>query len=139
MKGDLTNVELRTVRINTDLENHSTLKIFEDALNKLPEDEQILLWCHFDWNMSAQRQQLGETGDRAWIRKLSRFTIEYFDKFIDCLHESYYSGFGLKFGFDYLKSLKIVLVEGYMVRRTFARVLVLLRRKHGDISSNSES
>ncbi|PON43522.1 hypothetical protein PanWU01x14_272950 [Parasponia andersonii] len=34
-----------------ELENRSTLKKFKDIVKRLPEDEQIMLWCHYDWEM----------------------------------------------------------------------------------------
>lgn len=70
--------------------------------------------------------------------QISRFTTEYFEKFVDWLAN----------GFSYLEDQKfiyqdsfpkITIVEGYMVPRTLARTFVLLLRKYGDISSNSKS
>ncbi|PON92660.1 Phospholipase-like [Trema orientale] len=154
LTGDLRDVELKTVKIGIDLEkkglinkaltgkeleNQSSMKIFKDIVNRLPEDEQIMLWCHYDWDMSAQLQPLGETGDKAWLQKLSRFTKEYFDKFMDWLNESSYSERALKLNFNNLLGSEIVFVEGYMVPRALANVLVSLLRTHGDISSSSKS
>ncbi|PON92662.1 hypothetical protein TorRG33x02_115220, partial [Trema orientale] len=92
-------IELKTVKIDTDikdkllhsitstgkeLENRSALKKFKDIIKRLPEDEQIMLWCHYDWVMLAQyqHQRPGETGDMACM-DIQKLSTEYFEKFMD--------------------------------------------------------
>ena len=137
LKGDLRNVELKTVKIG---KTGKELKKFEDVIKRLPEDEQIMLWYHFDWDMSTQPDQLvGGIEEMPWIRKLSRFTTQYFERFIAWLNESYSDQKTLKLKFNYLLGSEIASIEGYLVPRTWARILVLLLRKYKDISSNSQS
>lgn len=117
----------------------SELKI-NDIIDKLPKNEAIVLLCELNWPFRPQIY-LEWKNDTINFRNqilLSRFNREYFEKFMDWLD-----------GFCYLESLKldgkfsfegeIVVVEGYMVYRTLARVLILLLRKHGDVSSDSRS
>lgn len=141
-------MELKTGRINgvenEERENASIGNKFRDIIKMLPEYEQITMWRDFDWDMVVDQSQqsegenLGDDQPSTWVRRLSRFSVESFENFISWLYEFYYSE-RLKKNFSDLLNLDVVNVEGYMIPRYLARILVLLLRNHGDISCNSES
>ena len=115
--------------------NHYTLKLRDLIEKLLPEDEKVVLPCDFNWSSIYERQQREEIS--VCIPKLSRFTTKYFERFVNWLNEFHHLEAQEIQYFDL--ELDIVTVAGYKVPKFFSRILVLLLRKYGDISTNSES
>ncbi|PON92653.1 Phospholipase-like [Trema orientale] len=143
MHGD-GNIE--TVKINDrrgkKVESGSTLK-FKATVDNLPEDEKAVFESCFGWNASIfdWKQRLASSRGPhltpSTTPKLSRFTREYFERLIDWLGGYYYfERQELKY---HKKHVEFVVVGRYTVPRNLSRILVLMLRKHGDISSHSES
>ncbi|PON92658.1 Protein kinase C-like, phorbol ester/diacylglycerol-binding domain containing protein [Trema orientale] len=150
LKGDLRDVELKTVKIhnNQEKEEHKMASrgrkvwSFEGIISTLPENEAILSQCEFDWPFPIDYVRRLYHHGRTWKRDLgspwvqivlSRLNIEYFEKFIGWLDGFYYLE-RLELDMKFSSWEEIVIVESYMVHKAFARTLVLLLRKHGDVN-----
>ncbi|PON43523.1 Phospholipase-like [Parasponia andersonii] len=138
--------DIETVKINDrrgkKVESGSTLK-FKATVDNLPEDEKAVFESCFGWNASIfdwEQRLASSRGPHltpSTTPKLSRFTREYFERFIDWLGGYYYfERQELKY---HKKHVEFVVVGRYTVPRNLSRILVLMLRKHGDISSHSES
>ncbi|PON92657.1 hypothetical protein TorRG33x02_115170 [Trema orientale] len=123
------NVELRTVEINDHRRKRvssSTLK-FCTIVNDLPKDEKGVFQTHFEM----------ADFDRHSSTKLTRFTRDDFHRLIDWLNGYYCLK---KQELEYPKSrMEFVTAEGYTIPKNLARILVLVLRKYGDISRQSDS
>ncbi|GMN39146.1 hypothetical protein TIFTF001_008376 [Ficus carica] len=148
LRGDLRNVRLKTVKIHGDekYEKHNkgfqgkevAAMVFKDIMEKQTMKEQVTLLCDFDWDVLIEPPE--EINETIQIGKLSRFSTDYLEKFIDSLNMEFNYSEAHRRRFSSLSKLRdFVTVEGYLIPRKVAGFLVRLFRRHGDISRNSKS
>ncbi|GMN39145.1 hypothetical protein TIFTF001_008375 [Ficus carica] len=151
LKGDVRNLRLKTVKIHggeyekLDLKGEEVLgrvlsSKIKDIMEKRTTKEQVTMLRDFDCNvwdvLISPPEEIRET---ILIRKLSRYSTDYLEKFTDSLNMEFNNPEERRRRFSWRGSDIFVTVEGYLIPREVAEFLVRLFQRHGDISRNSKS
>lgn len=151
LKGDIRNLRLKTVKIHggeyekLDLKGEEVLgrvlsSKIKDIMEKRTTKEQVMMLRDFDCNvwdvLISPPEEIRET---ILIRKLSLYSADYLEKFIDSLNMEFNNPEERRRRFSWRESDFFVTVEGYLIPREVAEFLVRLFQRHGDVSRNSKS